>query len=379
MTVGAAVIGKSHGNGPCGALTDISNESFGFLEESDPPHASTEGSLDSCGNRQKTLDGVHEETERSLLERFWRTLVEMEPTILFPLRLVRFPTQVCLSSGCAVACSALAVVLLTASSTMTEVVIGYSHGDTFKAFRIEEDMAGEVLLWYDLRNLNVNQKRFIQNKDQFIFASKIFAEYSCDGAETEADARRVRSGDETFSRYFDGHGGAAVRPCGLVTFSMFNDEYRLFNEAGEEVELEQADLALPADEQLYNGRILPVSDGPASGPFYTVEGVDSWLPGGPFLDHLKVWYRTPASPRVRHLWARIKGGLPAGLYRLHFSVNSPIWTSQWRVPEKQVILSQRHFFGSRGACQVLGAMCFAAGVTQVIMTLAIVFSSVWFL
>lgn len=153
---------------------------------------------------------------------------------------------------------------------------------------------------------------------------------------------------------------------------MFLDEYKLHrsdNGVWVRVNMTEEDIVLPSDQKLYEGLVV---ESATDGVDFTIEGDDSWLRSGSFFEHYKVWCRTPASPHVRNLWARIPNGLAAGSYRVTILVNSPVWTEEWGVESKRVVLSASHFLGSAGAVKTLGFCCLFFGIAEILGLLLIV-------
>merc|ERR1712039_23881 len=145
------------------------------------------------------------------------------------------------------------------------------------------------------------------------------------------------------------------RPCGLVALSMFTDKYELRNlDTNVAIDLHQSEVALSADDRIYEDKVIPVE---GKRWHFTVEGQPSWLTRGDFYEHFKVWQRTPASPHVRNLWARMPTGLDKGRYEIRLVENSAVWTESWKVSEKFVVISEEHWLGSRSCCEFLGAVC----------------------
>lgn len=279
--------------------------------------------------------------------------------------------QAGLAGACAALFALLGAALLCAASSVTEVVVEYGLGDTHKTLTVSRDLEGPVLLWYKLEGLQLNHKSVLENKDGYL-ASSFFNRIGCDGAETLHDARWRRPGDWVF---LAGPGDAAprpsemdrrFRPCGLVSIAMFTDAYELrASRGGAQIPLDETDLALEEDRALYDDKIVPVEGR------LLVEGEPSWLRGGVDLEHFMVWHRTPASPRTRHLWARVGGGggLPAGEYVLNITRNSPVW-SAWHSDDRSVILAPEYALASSGACRMLGVLCVVMACSEVIVFLA---------
>lgn len=97
----------------------------------------------------------------------------------------------------------------------------------------------------------------------------------------------------------------------------------------------------------------------------------SWLPPE-WLEHWKVWQRTPPGQTVRNLWGVVEGGLAKGNYRINFLENSPIW-EEWGVPERRLILTGNpSWLGNIGAMQTLAGAMFVFGSCELILLISLV-------
>lgn len=266
-------------------------------------------------------------------------------------------------------CMILGIILLVSPSASVEKVIRYDAGTTEHIFTLEEDMPNKVLLWYELPGMHVNQKRFIESRDGGIAGGFPGIRYSCDSAETMQQVRWRRPGDDAFYALIGNSSNSSFRPCGLVALAMFTDEYELETMDGVKVRLDQSDLALPGEDAIYDRSISADAHG------LLVKGERSWLRSGPpqhLFEHFKVWYRTPAAPFVRNLWAVVPDGLPKGQYRLRFLTNSAVWTGAWQVSEKRVVIGEAHPLGSVGARTFLGKVFLTFGIAEIFMALVFV-------
>jgi hypothetical protein len=262
--------------------------------------------------------------------------------------------------------------------------ISYVGSDTQKEFTVDTQIDDSVLVYYDLPEMLANRKYIVENKDPDII-SVFFSRVKCIDAETQAALWRrscdvkgraagtplVCSQDAPFAALINAAGSPETfKPCGLLALSTFLDEYRFEkyeNGNWTPVAVSEDDVALPAetgiDSKVYGKKIL-LENGAL-----TIKGERSWLTPGPMFEHFKVWYRPPASPHVRNLWGRIKGPFTTGRYRVTFTNNSPIFTDQWGLKEKRVILAGEHSLGSKGACKVLGGVAIAFGVLELLAAL----------
>jgi len=300
-----------------------------------------------------------------------RVLRQEEPKCQAPLLVYRGPAQGGVAGISAIVFGVLAAIMLNCASDSWEKSIEYATNDTSVAFDLEEAVEGPLLLSYELPELYVNSKRFVESKDHFLVGSLI-SKYTCEGAQDLDDIRWRRylgscAADGVCSRV---ERAGAFRPCGLVALSMFTDRYELVHlDSGSNISLVQRDVALPRDADIFENKIVRTEG--SSGSDFTVEGQPSWLEAGDFFEHFKVWYRTPPSPRLRNLWARIEGPLRSGRYELRFVENNAVWTDAWiatEEPKKRVLLSQVHTLGSRGSMKLLGVVCTVFSCGQVVMT-----------
>lgn len=276
-------------------------------------------------------------------------------------------------SFCQLACGATVFMLslilgafFLAGSRPKEVMVTYGTSDTEKVFTIDQALEGDVLVYYELPDLRGTHKSFVEGKDKNAI-NTFMGSITCEAAETLTQARFRRGSDESFMSRIEAVTSKNLVPCGLVSLSMFADNYNFekFNDTGwERLEADETDIALPADETAY-AKITAPAEGSEQ---MRIGEKESWLTQGSFYEHWKVWYRTPPSPTVRNLWAVIKGGLPEGEYKVNFIENSPSW-EDWGV-SKRLLFTEKSSFGSAGAMEALGGFCIALMAVEVFALLA---------
>lgn len=309
-----------------------------------------------------TADEPPPEPRGCIGRALWRLTQQQECGTTLPLQLYSRPPQSMMAACCSIICMTLGVILLVDSSAAFEKVIAYDTGMTQEIFTLEQDLRDRAYLWYELPGMHVNQKRFVESRDEQI-AGVFPTKYTCTDAETVQQVRSRRPGDDAFYALLE---NASFRPCGLTALAMFADQYELETINGTSVRLEQANLGLPGDEDIYDQAFS------AHGPFLELGGERSWLRSGPPLhlfEHFKVWYRTPAAPFVRNLWAVIPAGLRKGQYRLRFVTNSAVWTGPWGLSEKRIVIGEAHPLGSVGARTFLGQMFVLLGTVEAVVAL----------
>jgi len=271
-----------------------------------------------------------------------------------------------------------------------ELVVSYKYPDAEVAFTVTQDMSGDVNMWYDLADVKINRKRYVENVDPDIIKTmKGLGEKTCQNAQGKIDAtwRRVvleetfrtaiggsYSSPDKFSYLIARLPGSTLRPCGLQSISMFTDEYELYSEGNGQMvrlPLDESDIVMDNDRDIFKDKISSFN-----ATHLNIGGHLSWLQDGSFYDHFKVWLRSPASPHVIQLWAVIRGGLKQGSYRLLFTQNSAIWTAPggWGLDEKKVIFSTQNVLGSKGACTALSYFCLVIAITEAIFAMILCFS-----
>eukprot|EP00440_Ansanella_granifera_P014961 gb/GFBE01016262.1/.p1 GENE.gb/GFBE01016262.1/~~gb/GFBE01016262.1/.p1 ORF type:complete len:416 (+),score=49.39 gb/GFBE01016262.1/:1-1248(+) len=243
---------------------------------------------------------------------------------------------------------------LTADAIHAEVVVPYKAADgQSKQFTLDKDLRGDVWVYYHLPDVNMNRKEFVESKDTRAVTT-FLGFNTCDNADDRNWAELRRGSDVNFSARINSVSGTNVTPCGLVALSFFTDRYRfsrqLTDGTWDDIAIDSSNVALPADATNYARKVSIDSTGQ-----FEMSGDKSWLTEADY-EHWKVWYRTPASPGVRNLYAVIKGGLPKGSYKVDFLENSGIWET-WGLTEKRIIFAEKHDLGSRGAVESLFVIC----------------------
>lgn len=296
-----------------------------------------------------------------------------------PLRLHKKKYQGVCACGKFLVLLIFGVVCLLSAPDETE--LSYSYTDSTVTFELDVALEHEAFISYSLGGLNMNQKRFITNKEGDMF-NNAMNKYECKDAESWSDVAWRRPAWQVSESM--NTSGVPFRPCGLVAMSMFDDTYALHSctdatcDESELVELDDSDVALDADEDVY-WRLQAVSDA-TDYPFYRLESsddgalLDTWLPAGNFLEHLKVWQRIPPAPCVRNLWAVVRGGLSAGHYRLSITNNDRVWEQQWGLEHKSVIISGCGSLGSAGACVFLGSVAIVFACLEAALAVFFVFA-----
>eukprot|EP00427_Karlodinium_veneficum_P057374 CAMPEP_0169404216 /NCGR_PEP_ID=MMETSP1017-20121227/56227_1 /TAXON_ID=342587 /ORGANISM="Karlodinium micrum, Strain CCMP2283" /LENGTH=416 /DNA_ID=CAMNT_0009510595 /DNA_START=211 /DNA_END=1458 /DNA_ORIENTATION=- len=322
----------------------------------------------------------------------YRMEQQQKSTCALPMYFFNWPMQACCGTCCTVLLLLIGAMAFMAAGDIKEIVIPYTYEaenadgyNGYKDFVVDEDMEGDINMWYDIPDVIINQKRYIENTDgDVIKLMPMGGKKACKDAETQADANWRRrdkelairaltnsaSSNDRWSELVASIPAPTFKPCGLQSIAMFTDEYLLQMQDGTtwvNQTLDESDIYLEKDDDFFDKRIAQ------DGGILKIEGETSWIPAGNFYNHFKVWMRSPASPHVRHLWAVKKGGLRKGTYRLLFLKQSAIWTWPqplgWGVDEKRVVFSTQNTLGSKGACQILAWACFIGAAAEAITTL----------
>jgi hypothetical protein len=296
----------------------------------------------------------------SVMERLLRLADNPQPKLSFPYFAYRIHCQLACSFFLAVAFIVIGAVLTNQARQVQEVILPYSSGDSQKLFLLDKDLQTDVFLYYELSNAYLNHKKFIEGKDPSVVKT-LLTGVSCGIASGVDWVSTQRSVDLNFTRRVVATNIGAAVPCGVGALSMFSDRFMLFN-SSDRILLDESNIALPADGKMYSKFF---SEGNAT---LRVQDAVSWIEPGATFEHWKVWYRTPASPSLRNLWAVVPGGLRAGAYRMTFPENSPIWEN-WGSVDKRVVLSSKHALGSKGAIQLIGALALAVGSFEMLLFL----------
>jgi len=352
-------------------VTVLSSESSGTL------HNLSTGSRSSSRNALGQAEFVSDcEVRQS--RNCWDRLVQQERVSSNrPLWFYQKSTQWKLAGFCSIIFFAMGFFMLTTAGKLIEVTLSYNASSVFTRFVVESDLQAPALMWYQLPHINLNNKLIVSSKDDILFSST-FIPYKCDGAETR-DEMMYRRGyaDPEFANMTK-RSGNIFSPCGLMAAAMFTDRYALYScpstttdpadcvgDASLRIYLNQSAVAHEADKVIFEKRIDMKPDGSID-IVGSKETRKSWLRADNLM-HFQVWSRPPPAMHVRNLWAVLDDGLAAGSYVLHYEHNSPIWTENYDIPEKTIILAEGSYFGSRNACYMVGVSGICIALVELVM------------
>eukprot|EP00913_Durusdinium_trenchii_P007041 g6624.t1 len=340
------------------------------------------------------------QSERSkyCLRRFiYRQSQQPDTTLFLPFWFYTYCCQTVLTASTMFFFFIMGSIILVERGSLQEVTVTYTADLLEKdlaslpfrfqegEFSLDADLDGDVFLYYDLQ-LWANHRSFVESKDKRVIYNFLSVAV-CTNADTRQWAR-IRRNDTSFLEKVEAAPGDALVPCGLISLSMFTDNFTLHRstsagwertvtkKSGEprerftvRIQTDSSDITLSYDDKGFSKLQAP---GEGESHYYILQNgaqIYSWLTPE-LMPHWKVWHRTPVGPKVRNLWAVIHGGLPKGTYRVDFLENSDIW-HQWGVSEKNLVLATRNsFLGNSGALSAAGGVCLFLGFAE---ALALVF------
>ncbi|XP_054242356.1 cell cycle control protein 50C-like [Indicator indicator] len=202
-------------------------------------------------------------------------------------------------------------------------------------FTLEEDILGDVFMYYGLQNFHQNHRRFMMSRSNAQLLGRNANIQNC----------------APFATY---QNGTPMAPCGAIANSMFNDTIELFynfNSSAIQVPLLKTGNCWWTDKNVKfrNPKSYNLSSafaGTARPPYwqkpvYSLDEEDE-KNNGYLNEDFIIWMRVSAFPTFRNLYRRVRrvryfaDGLPAGNYTFRISYNFPVTKFKGR---KHVVLS----------------------------------------
>lgn len=278
---------------------------------------------------------------------------------------------------------ALGVVLLVASNNIIEVSSDYTNCTTSTgvscadlrsdnsvtamaqqcrcsiSITVDQDMNGEVFLYYGLSNFFQNHRRYVRSRDD---AQLNGQSVTADSITTNCDPyRRVNS---TSAEYY--------APAGAIANSLFNDTFTMTDSSGTSLSIIRTGIAWPTDyNQKFNN---PSSFVDSVRPPYWQIDVNQLDTGdaqnnGYENEGLIVWMRTAAFATFRKPYGRIINGVSSGDYTITVDYNFPVVAFDGT---KRLILTTTSWMGGKNlflgvAYIVVGGFCFLAAIALCIV------------
>ncbi|XP_061484228.1 cell cycle control protein 50C-like isoform X4 [Rhineura floridana] len=214
-------------------------------------------------------------------------------------------------------CLAMGIALILAATSVKEIKINYSEicshcsklrensfnwekeCQCFTNFTLQENMQGDVFMYYGLHNFYQNHRRYVHSR-----------------SDAQLLGRKANIQNSNCAPFATYENGTPVAPCGAIANSMFNGTAR-------PPYWQKPVYLLDEENEENNG--------------YTNED---------FI----IWMRVAAFPTFKNLYRRLSrtkefaDGLPAGTYGLQISYNFPVTKFKG---EKQVVFSTVTWSGGR--------------------------------
>jgi hypothetical protein len=218
---------------------------------------------------------------------------------------------------------------------------------------IPKTMQQPIMMYYQLDNFYQNHRRYVKSKSDlqldgdYISLKKIKDSGDCEPVETNQEMEKNKS----ISGLELDPNEVAV-PCGLIAKSFFNDTYQLKNEKGEQITIDESNIAWEADKKLKYKNVKD-PNGKDKEFYKKVQWIDMTN------EHFIVWMRPAGLPNFRKLWGRIRDDLPEGEYTVKIEDNFKVSAFKGR---KHIVLSTVNAFGGKNtflgvSYVVVGGIC----------------------
>ena len=162
------------------------------------------------------------------------------------------------------------------------------------SFTLAEDMDSPIMIYYQLEGFFQNHRRYVKSKSVNQLRGddlkKKDVESDCDPIVTNKDIGKKISMSNT-----DLNENDVAIPCGLIAKTYFNDTYNNWKINGEEVEIDEKNIAYAKDVSLFSKEI---------------DMSRQWI--NLTNEHFLVWMRPSGLPNPKKLWGRIKKNLKKG-------------------------------------------------------------------
>ena len=195
----------------------------------------------------------------------------------------------------------LGIVILLFSNRIVEIKKEYDNlanceintNCTMK-IEIEEDMDRTIMIYYQLNGFYQNHRRYVKSKSDTQLNGKTMtleemqSTQDCDPVLTN-EQMGFKEGDKSITNKTLNMKELAV-PCGLIAKSFFNDRFVDWKVNGENITVNEKDIAWKADKEL---------------KYKNTNNMDmQWIDLTD--EHFIVWMRPAGLPNFRKLWGRIE-------------------------------------------------------------------------
>ena len=286
-------------------------------------------------NEEDALQGNKPETKTKLQRLFiylrsgfvWRPIPKIKSTVL------------CLEIT-GVIFIVIGIVITVLSHQIKEIEIRYDNksecqigSKCYLNFTIEDDMSGDVFVYYRMKNFYQNHRRYIKSKSN----KQLKGNWYSDEDDIKNDCDPIKLNKDLYEgiRAIDANQtlldpNEVAHPCGLIAKSYFNDTFEIKPLDWEDpIIISDEDIAWSIDKKKYKN----LDEENLKHQWIDVE-----------KERFIVWMRPAALPDFRKPWGRIKKDLKKGNYALTVENNYPVKSFDG---EKYFILSTVNALGGK--------------------------------
>ena len=193
-------------------------------------------------------------------------------------------------------------------------------------------MKKNVFVYYRLKNLYQNHRRYIKSKSNKQLKGEFLTEHDikddCDPIILNKDLYEgITSFMSQQNNKTELDPNEVAHPCGLIAKSLFNDTFKLEKKDGGDIHILEEDIAWSIDKKKYKNSPNPEKQ------WTNVES-----------ERFMVWMRPAALPDFRKPWGKIDKDLTKGNYILTIENNYPVKSFDG---EKYFILSTVNALGGK--------------------------------
>lgn len=253
---------------------------------------------------------------------------------------------------------AIGLIILHFSDKVYEKKIDYSDNicklgtKCELVFKIEQEVSGPVILFYELDNFYQNHRLYAKSRNDEQLHGKTFTNpkdlEDCKPAVYNVNMSATVSVDGT-PLVPD----AVAVPCGFIAKTVFTDTFELYDiNAQATIPINEKGIAWPSDVELFKN---------------TVDGNKTqWLDMTD--EHFIVWMRPAGFPIFRKIWGKIEQNLKPGDYK--FIIDSKYNNTEF-LGKKYVVLSTVEYFDGKNkflgiSYLSVGGLCIVVAIVWVI-------------
>lgn len=255
----------------------------------------------------------------------------------------------------------IGIIILLFSNSVIEYEQKYNdcsqiNGKCSIEFKIDQEMKGPIMVYYQLTNFYQNHRRYVKSKSNDQLSGKVLLE-----SQVKSDCEPIVLNKDLPNGTVSLNGQAldpnkVAHPCGLIARSFFNDHYQLFKKEitnKTEIIISDKDIAWSADKEMKFKKPEKTID-------YNPDD-NLWI--DPTNERFIVWMRPAGLPNFRKLWGRIETDLQTGIYIIEVDYKYQINFGGDRV----FVLSTVNSFGGKNsflgiAYIVVGGICLVMAV-----------------